>query len=114
MAYRTFKCFSTCIELRAYLPNTKVANLAAVAEKVVTEMKQTLFGDNDSAYLRSAPPLISSNLELASNRAGLHLAYLYHPTDHSNLHDSMVSNHNDYRLAINALQAAGWKMCQGN
>ena len=108
MLGRTFKCFSRCIELRAYIPNTTVENIGAQALDVAVEITKAL---------PEVTPFTGA-LQIASNRAGLHLAFVYKPADGSVQSDRLRCNPGTlpcqgYERARSALEAAGWKQCKG-
>ena len=119
---RTFKCFPAVIELRAYIPNNiKIEGKGGLFDRdddenelrwmIAMEMAAGLVGDNSLPLARRICP----DLTIASNRAGLHLAYLHPPEDGSNRGSScLVENANcGYEQAIGRLKKAGWKECKG-
>ena len=105
MTGRTFKCFTRSIELRAYIPNTLVGKVDGVAVEVVLEIVAAL---PDVA-------MAANELQLASNRAGLHLAYHYIPRNYPT---GGGGDWQAFRAAMDAaadrLEHAGWKMCKGD
>jgi hypothetical protein len=103
MKSRTFKCFTRFIELRAYIPNTLAGNIAEAAAKVAQEIH--------AATMQPAP---WAELQLASNRAGLHFAIAVMPTDGSVIYAYNAGEACGYKDIVRRLEAAGWKECQGN
>jgi hypothetical protein len=106
---RTFKLYPSCIELRAYIPNSSIEGIQERAAEVAIEMSKALHGPEQKMLVDY------DKLEVASNRAGLHLAYAYRPPDGSNRGSSCLAENANcgYEQAINALKRAGWKECQG-
>ena len=111
---RTFKCFPAVIELRAYIPSVNVSEFAATYRLVRTEMEESL-GINRVDHMVCDGAILSEQVTICSNRAGLHLAYLHTPEDGSNRGSScLVENANcGYEQAIGRLKKAGWKECKG-
>ena len=106
---RTFKQFSRAIELRAYIPNTLVGNILAITCDVAREMR--------TAFLPASVRVDPEAIQIASNRAGLHLAFVFTPTDDSNQYDGLHrkdDNIKQYEAAVKSLEAAGWTACKGS
>ena len=94
---RTFKCFGRHIEMRAYIPNCKVGELNGVAQSVLDEIANTL----------GRIPA-DTDLQIASNRAGLHLAHLH------SISDSQGKYSQEFADTVQKLKDAGWNEAKGN